>query len=202
MARIRIWNPYPRSEGHDSRTRYTYSAGGDTQAQKGGAHMAHRKYRLHHHRHHRNPLGFDKATITFAAWGVAGGAAALWAPAQFLSAQNNGAMGYAFNVGAAIAVKFIGDAVLGKSAGDAMFTGGLVATGLRILRDKASTIPGLGAYWQSYFALPTVSDPYGRVSASPYPAPALPAAAAGGRGIGAYARSAGRFGTGRFNLMR
>lgn len=121
-----------------------------------------------------------------------------------MPAQNTGFMGYALNALAALALKFAGDSVLGKSEGDALFAGGLIGTGLRIVQEQfGSKIAGLsgdagfnlGAYWQSYFALPTVSDPYGRTSASPYPQPALPAAAGGG-GMG---RFTGRF---RSGVMR
>jgi len=158
------------------------------------------KHHHHHHKHHshrRNPFGIDRGTVTLAAWGTAGGVFAYALPAMVLPAQNSGIMGYALNVGSAIVGKIAGDAVAGKNAGDGMLIGGLVATGIRVVKDLAgSSIPGLGAYWPSFFALPTVSNPYGQVLQSPYPAPALPAAAAAGassRGM-----SGGRFGGGRF----
>ena len=58
----------------------------------------------------------------------------------------------------------------------------------------------LGAYWNSFFAVPTVSDPYGRVAASPYPQPMLAPATvkgymgpAGGRMQTTSNRFAGRY---------
>src|SRR5260370_12367228 len=111
-----------------------------------------------------------------------------------LANKNSGIMGYALNLGTALALKFI----LKGDMGDSMFVGGAVATVTRIVSDQLGTkIQGLsgdpaftmGAYWNSYFAVPTVSDPYGRVAASPYPQPALPPAAPGMSG---YAGAAGR----------
>jgi hypothetical protein len=155
--------------------------------------MAHRKYRVHHHRR-RNPLGVDQATIGLAAWGTVGAVAALAAPAMIMPSNNTGIMGYGMNLLSAVALKFVGDATIGKSAGDGMLIGGLISTGLRIVRDNiGSKIPGLSAYWPSVFPIPTVSNPYGQTLTSPYPAPALPAAASGGK-----AMSGGRFAGGRF----
>src|SRR5260370_23819813 len=110
-----------------------------------------------------------------------------------LANKNSGIMGYALNLGTALALKFI----LKGDMGDSMFVGGAVATVTRIVSDQLGTkIQGLsgdpaftmGAYWNSYFAVPTVSDPYGRVASSPYPQPALPPPAAGMSG---YAGAAG-----------
>lgn len=135
-------------------------------------------------RHHRNPLGVGRDELMLAASGVAGGVAALALPAIVLPGSNNGAMGYAMNVAAAFALKFAGNALVGKNVGDGFFVGGLVATGLRIVKDNfGSSIPGLGAYWQSYFAVPTISDPYGRTMASPYPQPMLAAPAGAKSGM-------------------
>lgn len=155
----------------------------------------HRHHHRHHHRRH-NPFGIDRGTIKLAAWGTAGGVVAYALPAVVLPAQNTGFMGYGLNILSAIAGKIAGDAVGGKDAGDGMLIGGLVATGIRVVKDLAgSSIPGMGAYWPSFFALPTTSNPYGQVLQSPYPQPALPAAA-GKAGMGG-----GRFGGRRFARM-
>jgi len=171
--------------------------------------MARRKYhvRHHHRRHRRNPFGISGDDTSRILWGTVGYVAARAVPAMALPGQNSGIMGYALNLGTALAMKL----VLSGPTGDSLFVGGVVATATRVISDNLGTkIQGLsgdpaftmGAYWNSYFAVPTVSDPYGRVAASPYPAPALPAPAAGMSGYagaaGARATSTGRFTAGRF----
>lgn len=154
--------------------------------------MAHRRYRVRHHgRHHaRNPFGIDRSALTTIGWGTVGAVGARALPAMFMSTQNTGLMGYGLNALSAVVLKFAGDAVMGKGVGDALFIGGGIATVMRIVQDNLGTkIVGLsgdagfnlGAYWQSYFAVPTVSDPNGRVLASPYPQPVLAKAAGMGR---------------------
>lgn len=152
--------------------------------------MAHR---YHVHRHRRNPLGLNRDSFVFAAWGTAGAVGARALPAVFLSAQNTGPMGYLLNAAAALALKFAGDYITPK-AGDGMLIGGLVSTGLRIVSDNfGSQIPGLSAYWPSYLpTFPAQSNPYGQM---PNPQPAVIAAAAGGKGGG---MSGSRFTGGRF----
>jgi hypothetical protein len=170
--------------------------------------MAHKKYHVKHHRHHhRNPFGFTGSDGSRILWGSVGYVAARAVPAMVLPAKNSGLVGYAMNLGTAFVLKFL----LKGDMGDSLFVGGAVATVTRIVSDQLGTkIQGLsgdpaftmGAYWNSYFAVPTVSDPYGRVAASPYPAPALPAPAPGMSGYagaaGARAVSTGRFTAGRF----
>jgi hypothetical protein len=154
--------------------------------------MAHR-----HHRHHyrrRNPLGIDRASITLAAWGVAGGIGSQVLPAVVLPAQNTGFMGYALKIASAVALKIAGDATMGKNAGDGMLMGGLIATGIQIVKDNfGSQIPGLGAYWQSYLPnFPAASNPYGQMATPQFAAPPAPAGASG-KGM-----SGSRFGRSRF----
>lgn len=170
--------------------------------------MAHRKYHVHHHRRHRrrNPFGFSGDDMSEVLWGSVGFVAARAVPAMALPSKNTGLIGYALNLGTAFALKFL----VGGAMGDDMFVGGAVATVSRVVSDQFGTkIQGLsgdpaftlGAYWNSYFAVPTVSDPYGRVAGSPYPQPALPAPAtmSGYAGAaGARAVSTGRFTAGRF----
>lgn len=140
----------------------------------------------HHHKHHfrrrgRNPLGISRDDLTLAASGVVGGVGALALPALFLPSQNTGIMGYGLNIAAALVAKFAGDLVSPKF-GSGMLVGGLVGTGIRIVKDNLPNLPGIGAYWPSYFGVPTVSNGVGQVLSSPYPTP-IPVAAATGRGM-------------------
>ena len=159
-----------------------------------------RRRNRHHHRRRRNPFGVDSGAITSILWGSAGYVAARAVPAMALPNQNSGIMGYGLNLATAFVMKM----VVPGSAGNELFVGGAIATVTRIVSDnlgaKIAGLSGdpaftLGAYWSSYFAVPTVSDPYGRVSASPYPQPVALPAAPGGKGMGRYSRAAGgRFG--------
>lgn len=158
--------------------------------------MAHR-YKVHHgHHDHRrcNPLGFNKASLETAAWGVAGGIGSLAFPTMVMPSQNSSFMGYALNAATALGLKFVGD-MISPNAGDGLFIGGLVATGLRIAKDNLSSIPGLsglGAYWTSYLPnLPVSSNPYGQM---PNPQPQVVATAGGGKAMS----GSGRFNGGRF----
>jgi len=136
-------------------------------------------------------------------YGSAGYVAARALPAMVLPSRNSGIMGYALNAATAVAMRL----VIGGARGDELFVGGAIATVSRIVSDQfGAKIAGLsgdpaftlGAYWNSYFAVPTVSDPYGRVAASPYPMPALPAATRGMSGPGPRGGSPTRFASGRF----
>lgn len=148
----------------------------------------------HHHRHHfrrrsRNPLGISKDDLTLAASGVAGGVLALAIPAYVLPSQNSGVVGYVLNVAAALAAKFAGDLVSPR-VGSGMLVGGLVGTGIRIVKDQIPSI-NMGAYWPSYFAVPTVSNPIGQTLSSPYPAAVV--ATTTKAGMGRSDRFAARF---------
>lgn len=165
----------------------------------------HRRYHVKHHRlRHRNPFGVSGDDTSRILWGTVGYVAARAVPAMALPSKNSGWIGYALNAGTAFALKLL----VGGAMGDSMFVGGVVATATRIVSDQfGAKIQGLsgdpaftmGAYWQSYYAVPTISDPYGRTSGSPYPQPALPAAAGmSGYAGAAGARGGGRFATGRF----
>jgi len=203
MGQVRIWNPH-----------YAPGMRGDKfNAQNGGMFVAHRKYHVKHHRRHhnrhRNPFGVSGGAVSQILWTSAGFVAARAVPAMVLSAQNSGWMGYALNLGTAFLMKLF----VPGGTGEDLFIGGVVATVSRVVSDNLGTqIKGLsgdpaftlGAYWNSYFAVPTVSDPYGRVAASPYPQPALPAPVGRG-GMSGYGGAAGsragspsRFAAGRF----
>jgi hypothetical protein len=190
MATIRIWNPFG---GRNNREEVST--------------LAHRKYKVkhHHHRRRRNPFGFTGSDGSRILWGTVGGVAARAVPAMVLPSQNSGWMGYALNLGTALALKL----VLSGEIGDSLFVGGAISTAMRVVSDNLgakiqglSGDPGftLGAYWQSYFAVPTVSDPYGRVAASPYPQPPPVVQTMKGYAGAAGARSAGGRFSGRFGM--
>lgn len=163
----------------------------------------HKKYHVRHH--HRNPLGVSGSDLGEIAWVSAGYVAGRAIPAMFLANMNTGILGYALNAGVGVALKM----VVGGNVGHALMIGGIASGVTRLVSDQlGAKIQGLsgdpaftlGAYWQSFFAVPTVSDPYGRVANSPYPAPALPPAtvkgymgAAGARAATTFNRFAGRF---------
>lgn len=167
--------------------------------------MAHHK--KYHVNHHKNPLGVSGADIGEIAYVSAGYVAGRAVPAMLLSSYNTGIVGYLLNAATGVALKM----VVGGNVGHALMIGGIAAGITRFVSDSfGAKIQGLsgdpaftlGAYWTSYFAVPTVSDPYGRVAASPYPAPVMAAppttvkgymGAAGGRGVVAANRMGGRF---------
>jgi hypothetical protein len=182
MATIRIWNPY-NGRGVISK-------------------MSHR-----HHKHHyrrRNPLGVGTGEVMSILTITGGGVVARALPAMVLPAQNTGWMGYLLNAGTAFLMKLL----IPGNLGHELFIGGGVGMVMRIVSDNlGAKIQGLsgdpaftlGAYWQSYFAVPTNSDPYGRVAASPYPQPVLaPAPARGMSGPGPRGGAPTRFSSGRF----
>jgi hypothetical protein len=163
----------------------------------------HKKYHVHHR---RNPLGVSGADIGEIAWVSAGYVAGRAIPAMLLSGYNSGVVGYLLNAGTGVALKM----VVGGSVGHALLIGGIASAVTRLVSDQfGANIKGLsgdpaftlGAYWNSYFAVPTVSDPYGRVAASPYPQPVMAApatvkgymGAAGARAATTFNRFAGRF---------
>jgi hypothetical protein len=165
--------------------------------------MSHRH--KHHYRRRKNPFGVASGDVTRILWGSAGYVAARAVPAMVLPGQNTGIMGYALNAITAFVMKM----VIPGQTGDDLFVGGAVATVTRIVSDNlGAKIQGLsgdptftmGAYWQSYFAVPTVSDPYGRSAGSPYPQPVL-APAPASRGMSGPPARGGvttRFSSGRF----
>lgn len=87
---------------------------------------------------------------------------------QMIGAElNTGVLGYAAN----FAVAGIFYALLPVSEFSYSVVAGAVgATIMRMLNDNVMPGMGLGAYWPSYFAVPTVSNGIGQVLGSPYPA--------------------------------
>jgi hypothetical protein len=188
MARIEILNPHSPGSG-SARQRESYgSRGGLHYTQRGVTSMA--KHHKHHYKRHGNPFGVGKDELMLAGAGVVGGVGSLALPAVILPSQNSGPVGYLLNIATAFGLKLLGNMV-GKNVGDGLFVGGLVGTGIRIVKDQLPSIP-MGAYWPSYFSVPTVSNSIGQVLQSPYPQPALPVAAPG-RGMSGAQRFAARF---------
>jgi len=163
----------------------------------------HHKYHVHHR---RNPLGVSGADVGEIAWVSLGYVAGRAVPAMLLSQYNTGIVGYLLNAATGVAAKMI----VGGGVGHALLVGGIASAVTRFVSDSfGANIKGLsgdpaftlGAYWNSFFAVPTVSDPYGRVAASPYPAPVIAApatvkgymGAAGARAATTFNRFAGRF---------
>ena len=88
-------------------------------------------------------------------------------PQILFSDVNTGILGYAGNLGiTALLYYFLppGEFAAGVVAG------GIAATAMRVLNDTAMPGMGLGAYWPSMFAVPTVSNSIGQTLSSPYPA--------------------------------
>lgn len=163
----------------------------------------HKKYHVHHR---RNPLGVSGGDIGEIAWVSVGYVAGRAVPAMLLSGYNTGMIGYLLNAATGVAAKM----AVGGTVGHALMIGGIASAVTRFVSDQfGANIKGLsgdpaftlGAYWNSFFAVPTVSDPYGRVAASPYPQPMIAApatvkgyiGAAGGRTATTFNRFAGRF---------
>lgn len=138
----------------------------------------HRHHRRHHHR--RNPFGLNAGVLKDAAFNTGGALGASYL-AGLLSLS--GWMGVAGTGAAAVGLGMVGK-FLGPGAGEEMLKGGLTATIIQALKQLGIAPAGLGLYAGSSFALPTVSDAYGRTLVSPYPLPAL--AAAPKKGLGAY----------------
>lgn len=139
--------------------------------------MAHRRHHRHHRSRRRNPLGINSSVIKDAAYNTAGAVGSLYV-AKLLPISG-GWMDVAATAISAVGVSFAGKFVGGASAQEELLKGGLTATIIQAL-GKLNVLPagvGLGLYAPSYFAVPTVSDAYGR-TANPFAMPALPAPAA------------------------
>jgi hypothetical protein len=118
----------------------------------------------------RNPsrsTGEIQTILEMGAGATVGAVASRVVPQLLFSDVNTGALGYAGNIGiVALAYYFLpyGTFSLG------VISGGIAATLMRILNDNFMPGMGLGAYWPSYFAVPTVSNAIGQTLNSPYPA--------------------------------
>lgn len=124
------------------------------------------------HRHRfqrRNPhRKGDLFGVVIAGAGATVGAVASRIVPQMLGAElNTGALGYAANFGVgAILYALLPPSEFSTGA----VAGAVAATFMRILNDNVMPGYGLGAYWPSAFAVPTVSNSIGQVLSSPYPA--------------------------------
>lgn len=146
--------------------------------------MAHHK--RHHHRRRRNPFGVNGALVKDVAFNAVGMAGATWG-SSFLG--QSGWLDVAATAAVAVAISYAGKSVAGAPASDELLKGGILAALLKAIKHSGVSIPGLGTYANSYFAVPTSSDAYGRTAS---PIALLPPAPKGVSGMG-YDRYRSRF---------
>lgn len=190
--------------------------------------------RRHHHRRRSNPFGESRrhsrrrrnphhiagvglGELAKASVGAAiGGVATRGITQMLLGDKNQGAMGYAGNVGVGLGLTYLGARMGGSTFGLGIGAGAFAGIILRLWSEHvAGTSPsisglgdldfqGLGDFVQTPFPVPTVSQQSGpyQVVSNPYPAPALPAApaAANGQPAAAPANPAGA--PGRVSVAR
>jgi hypothetical protein len=147
-----------------------------------------RKHHHHKHHHRRNPLGIGRDEIATVGWGVAGAVGVSLINSKFLPNQSTGPIGYAVKAGLAIGGGYLGRTI-SKNAGQGILLGGLIAVGIQMVKDYLGASLGMGAYWNSPFALPTMSNAQGVVATNPYatlmpPAPAPVTRMSGTRIVG------------------
>ena len=131
--------------------------------------MSHKHKFRRRNPHYRNPSRRDNVfgVIIAGAGATVGAVASRVVPQMLGSELNTGALGYVSN----LAVGAILYALLPKSEfGTGAVAGAIAATAMRVLNDNFMPGMGLGAYWPSYFAVPTVSNSIGQTLTSPYPA--------------------------------
>lgn len=134
-----------------------------------------RRHSGSYRRRRRNPIGgFSANELLKLGLGAAGGAIGTRYLTQVvLGDKNTGAMGYAANIAAAIALAWAASKFAGREVASGVAAGGLSAVIMRLWSDKVSGISpaslsgylgdlefssdGLGAYINSGFPLPTVS---------------------------------------------
>jgi len=143
----------------------------------------HRNYGARRRR--RNPIGgFSGSELLSLGLGAAGGAIGSRYLAQtLLGDKNTGAMGYAANIAASIALAWAASKYAGREIASGVVAGGIGAVLMRLWSEKVSqTSPaamsgylgdidfsgdGLGAYINSGFPLPTVSGQNGNYLSIP-----------------------------------
>ena len=130
--------------------------------------MSHR-HKFRRRNSYRNPSRRGElGAVLMTGVGASVGAVASRIVPSFLGAElNTGMLGYAANLGvAAILYAALPPSEFAVGA----VAGAIAATAMRVLNDTALPGMGLGAYWPSYFAVPTVSNSIGQTLTSPYPA--------------------------------
>jgi hypothetical protein len=127
--------------------------------------MAHK-----HTFHRRNPsVKGDLGTIAIVSVGsIAGAAGSRIVPYLLGSTVDVGAVGYLMNLATTFGLWWLARGIPNIAMGIAI--GGVTSTAIRAINDNILPNSGLGAYWPSFFAVPTVSNPVGQVLQSPYPA--------------------------------
>ena len=125
------------------------------------------------HRHkfrRRNPsrtTGELRSVLEVSAGATVGAVASRIVPQLIGAELNSGMLGYAANIAVPMLLyAFLPWGMFSLGA----VSGGIAATAMRILNDNYLPGMGLGAYWPSYFAVPTVSNSIGQTLTSPYPA--------------------------------
>lgn len=130
--------------------------------------MSHRhKFRRRNPQRNPGRRGEMGAVLITGAGATVGAVASRIIPQLLFSDVNTGVLGYAGNLGITALLYFFlppGEFAAGVVAG------GIAATAMRVLNDTAMPGMGLGAYWPSLFAVPTVSNAIGQTLSSPYPA--------------------------------
>ncbi len=151
----------------------------------------HGGYRRRHHRH--NPFGVSRGAVKDAVYVAAGAIGAGALPGMVLPAQNKGWIGVALTGAAAVAMSFAARMIGGSAGAAEALKGGLAAMVIRAVHEAGFAKQfGLGAYTQSWFAVPTSSDAYGRSYGPALVAAPRAAIPAGAAGMG-YHRFRGRY---------
>lgn len=179
MPIVRLVNPRHSHGGRAGSWRFSA-------VERGSEHMAHR-YKIHHHRRHRNPL--DSGTVVTAAWALGGGVLATWIPATVLPSMSAGWTGVLATGAAAVAIGWAGGKFLGARAGDGLMIGGLVAFGGKAIAQLMgkNLVSFMGQYTTTWFGPPYNST--GVLQTTPNPMAALAPAAGSGGGSTAAAMS-------------
>lgn len=189
MPIVRLVNP---RHSHGSRVRTWRSS-----AAEGVIDMAHRRYRVHHHR--RNPFNTEIAAT--AAWAMGGGVLATWVPTVVASGFNAGWGGVAATGVSAFVLGWAGKRFVSERAGNGLMIGGLVATfgkAVAQLLGKQLVTFQLGQYTNTWFGPPYNSQ--GILQTTPNPNAVL--APAGSSTHAAMHGLLGRSGGGRMSHSR
>lgn len=165
MPIVRLVNPRHSHGGRAGSWRFSAVEGGSDS-------MRHRKYRVVHHRRHRNPI--NEGVMATAAWAIAGGVGASWLPGVVVSSMNTGWTGVLATGVSAVAIGWAGEKFIDKRAGDGLMIGGLVATGGKLIAQllgKNLVTFGMGQYTQTWFGPPYNSSGLLQQTANPYTPP-------------------------------
>ena len=132
----------------------------------------HKRHSGRRRHHRRNPFGIGGGAIKDAAFNAVGAIGAITLANMAPSSFSTGWGGVAATAVAAVAESYLAKMVVGAAAAEEILKGGLVATIIRAANTSGvfGRTFGLSSYVRSQFAVPTASDPYGRVLPPPPPA--------------------------------